>query len=62
VLAGLDAGHAQRAKADDAGAQQRRGVQIVEPVVEGVREVRARDGFRRVAAIDIVAGKKRRIA
>ena len=62
ALARLHARDAQRAKADDARTQKRCRVEIVEPVVERVHEVAARDHGRRVAAVDVVARERRCVA
>ena len=57
ALAGLDAGDAQAAEADDAGAEQRRGVDGVEAGGQRVGEVGAGEGVLGVAAVDGVAGE-----
>ena len=62
ALARLDAGDAQGAKPDDARAQQRRGVQVVERGGQRVDEVVARDDVFGVAAVDVVAGVARVVA
>src|SRR5580700_6551003 len=62
AIAGLDAGHSQAAKADDAGAEKRRGVQVVQLGRKLEDKVAARYGVLRVAAVDGVSGKDRRIA
>ena len=55
----LDARQAQRAKADDSGAQQRRGLLIGKGFRNGIDEILRRDRVFRVAAIDGVAGERR---
>ena len=61
-LAFLHAGNAQRAKTDDAGAKQRRGVQVIEAGRQRMDEIGARDGELGVAAVDRVAGEVWRVA
>ena len=62
AVARLDSGDTQAAKADDSGAQQRRGVQIVERIGQWKHEVGARGGELGISAIDRIAGKGGRIA
>ena len=62
ALAALDAGDAQAAESDDAGAQQRRGFQIVKSGRQRNREVRARHREFGVAAVHRVSGEDGRIA
>src|SRR6185437_9699291 len=62
ALAWFDAGHAQAAEADNAGAEQRRGVNIVEACGQRENEIPARECVFGVAAVDGVAGKRGRIA
>ena len=62
TFAALDAGHAQAAESDDAGAQQRRGFEIIESRGQRNREVRARHGILGVAAVHGVSGEGGRIA
>ena|ERR1700693_1606708 len=62
AIAGLDAGHSQAAKADDASAEKRSGVQVVQLGRKLEDKVAARRGVLRVAAVDGVSGKDRRIA
>ena len=60
-LAGTHAGHAQCAKTDDAGTQQRGGMAVVERC-QLVHEVGPDDRIFGVSAVDVVTGKDRRIA
>jgi len=57
ALAWLSTGDAQAAEADDAGAEQRCDVGVVEPGRKGEGEVRAHEGVLGVAAVDGVAGE-----
>src|SRR5580692_632732 len=61
-FARFHAGHSQAAKADDAGAQERRGVQVVEFWRKRIDKIAARHSILRIAAIDGVSGENRRIA
>ncbi len=62
ALAALDSGDAQAAKADDARAQQWRGVKVIKLGRQRIDEVAARDGILRVAAVDGVSGEGGRVA
>jgi hypothetical protein len=62
MFAALNAGHPQRAKPNDAGTQQWRGVQVVEPIAERERKVCTGDDRGCISPIDVVAGKDRGIA
>jgi hypothetical protein len=57
TLAGLGAGYAEAAETDDAGAEERGDVGVVEGVGEGKHEVGADEGVLRIAAVDGVAGE-----
>jgi len=61
-VARLNAGYSQTAKANDAGAEKRRGVQVVQFRGQFKNKVAARRGILRIAAIDGVSGEDRRIA
>src|ERR1035438_4291623 len=60
-VARFHAGHSQAAKADDAGAQERRGMQVVEFWRERIDKIAARHSILRIAAVDGVSGENRRI-
>src|SRR6202044_878986 len=60
-VARFHAGHSQAAKADDAGAQQRRSVQVVELWRERIDKIAAGHSILRITAIDGVSGENRRI-
>jgi len=62
TVARLDARYAKTAKTNNASAQQRRGVQIVELVGKRKREIGANDGVFGIAAIYGVTGEGGRIA
>ncbi len=57
ALAGLSSRDSQAAEADDAGAEQRCGVDVVERVGKGVGEVGANEGVLGVASVGGVAGE-----
>jgi hypothetical protein len=57
ALASLGAGDAQTAEADDAGAEERGDVGVVEGVGEGEDEIGADEGVFGVASVDGVAGE-----
>src|SRR5580658_3826 len=61
-LAGFNPRHAQAAKTNDAGAQQWRGVQIIQFPGELEYKVVARRCILRVAAVDGISRKDRSIA
>jgi hypothetical protein len=54
----LDARHTKAAKADNAGAQQRGGMQIVQLIGKRKSEIGANDCVLSVAAIHRVTGKR----
>ena len=60
-VARFHAGYSQAAKADDAGAQERRSVQVIELWRERIDEIAARHGKLRIAAVDGVSGENRRV-
>ena len=62
AVAGLHARDAQTAKANDAGAQQRRGVQVVEFGRERINKIAARGGVLGISAVDGISGEDRRVA
>src|SRR5271166_1972987 len=62
ALSGLDPGHAETAEADDSGAQQRRGMKIVERRWKRKNEIGAGQRIFRIAAVDAVSGERRRVA
>jgi len=57
ALAGLGARYSEAAEADDASAEERGDVGVVEGAGEGVNEVGADEGVLGVAAVDGVAGE-----
>src|SRR5208337_717927 len=61
-LSGFDSGHAKTAEADDSGAQQRRGMQIVEGCGKTKNEIGAGERVFGVPAVQAVSGECRRIA
>jgi hypothetical protein len=61
-FARLHAGNAQRAKSDNSRAEQRCRVKIVELARQRNREIRARAGVLRVAAVAIVSRVRRLVA
>src|ERR1700676_5105423 len=62
ALARLDAGNAQAAEADDSGAEERGGVQIVECSRQRKDKVGAGQCIFRVSAGDAVSGERGRVA
>ena len=62
ALAGLHFSHAQAAKADDPGAQQRRCSQVVKRIGQREHEVGARGSKLGVTAVHGVSGKSGRVA
>src|SRR6202035_608572 len=60
-VAWFHAGHSQAAKADDAGAQERRGMQVVELWGERIDKIAARHSILRITAVNRVSGENRRI-
>jgi hypothetical protein len=62
TVATFDAGDAQAAEADDAGAEQGRGFEIVERGRERVDEIGSCDGVLGVATRNRVAGEGGRVA
>src|SRR5580700_1509087 len=62
AVARLNAGYSQTAKPNDAGAEKRRGVEVVQFRRQFKYKVAARRGILRIAAIDGVSGEDRRIA
>ncbi len=62
ALAWLSAGDAEAAEADDAGAEQRRDVGVVEPGRKREGEVGTDEGVLGVATVDGVAGEDRVVA
>jgi hypothetical protein len=62
VFAGLHARDAQGPKSDDAGTQERRRMQIVEPFVQRMRKIGARHNGLNVTPIDIVPREDRGVA
>jgi hypothetical protein len=56
------AGHAKAAKTDDAGAQQRGSMQVVQRRGQGKDEIRSRDREFRVSAVHLIAGEGRCVA
>jgi hypothetical protein len=58
----LNAGNSQRPKADDSGTKKRCGVQVIQPVVERMRELGASNDGRRVSTIDVVPSEDRIVA
>src|ERR1700687_4970143 len=61
-IARLHVGYAKAAKPDNAGTQQRRGVNVVQRRRQREDEVRTSDGKLRVPTIFAITGKSRRIA
>ena len=61
AFAFFDPGDAEAAVADDPGAEQGRGLQVVERVRQRVDEIRASDDEFGIASIDSVAGENGRI-
>ena len=61
-LPALHARHPEAAKSDDAGAKQRRRVQIVQRIRQRKHEIGAGDGVLGIAAVDAVAGEGRSVA
>src|SRR5215470_11151846 len=57
TIALFDSSNPNRAKADDACAEQRCGMQIVEVAGNGEAEIRARQSILRIAPIDGVTSK-----
>src|SRR5262250_2342495 len=57
VFAGARAGETIGAVADDASAEQRRGVFVGEGGRDGIAEIGGHDGRFGVAAVDVVAGE-----
>ena len=57
AFAGLDTSDPKAAKADDAGAEQRRDVNVIKPGGQRIDEIRARQGIFGVASVDGVAGE-----
>src|SRR5579872_1513675 len=53
---------AQAAKADNAGAQQRRCMKVIELCGQWKDEIRARRGILGITTVHVVAGEGRRIA
>jgi hypothetical protein len=62
AISGFNASHSQAAEANDAGAEKRSCVQVVEFWRKLKHKVVARRGILRVTAIDGVSGKDRRVA
>src|SRR5580700_11152771 len=62
AVAGLHARDSQAAKADDARAQQWRGMQVIEFRRQRINKVAARGGILGVSAVDDVPGEDRRVA
>ena len=62
ALPWLDAGYAEASETDDAGTQQRRGIQIAEGLRQRVDEVCASEGVLGIASVNRVAGVRRGIA
>src|SRR5262249_13675782 len=58
----LDTCHTQAAKTDDAGAQQGRGMQVIEFIRQGIDEIVAGERQFSIATRDGVAGKCGRVA
>src|SRR5438309_212893 len=61
ALAGLHSCHSQAAKTNDAGAEQRRGVQFVERIRKRKDEIVAGKGKLRIASTNGVAGESWRV-
>ena len=57
ALARFDAGYSETAETDDAGAQKRRGVQIVKGGGKRVDEIRAGERVIGIASVDRVSGE-----
>src|SRR5580704_4253625 len=62
AVATLHTRDAQAAKANDARAQQRRGMQVVEFRRQRINKVAARGGVLGVSTVDGVPGEDRRVA
>src|SRR5581483_2846460 len=58
----LNSGNPKPAKTGDAGAEQRRGVKVIELRRDGKTEITPGEGIFRVAAIHAVACKSREVA
>jgi hypothetical protein len=61
-FARLDSSDAQAAEADDAGAEQGSGVEVVQGVRKGIDEAGAGESVFGVASVDRIAGKRRSVA